>query len=237
MQLSIIIPAWNEAGKIAGDIREISLYIKNVNPSTELIIVDDGSSDNTAEIAENAADYDSFDIKVIRYSPHRGKGCAVRKGILESLGDVVMFMDSGQNVTLEFITSGLKLIKQRSCDILIGSRYLPESVIKKKLIWYRRLISYIFRQNVKRYFHLPEFVTDTQCGFKFFKGDIARELFGKSGSDGFIFDLEIILLALEKKYKICEFPIEWRCDRDSRLSLVRSFIPILRDLRKLKQHF
>ena len=219
MQLSIIIPAWNEAGKIAGDIREISLYIKNVNPSTELIIVDDGSSDNTAEIAENAADYDSFDIKVIRYSPHRGKGCAVRKGILE------------------FITSGLKLIKQRSCDILIGSRYLPESVIKKKLIWYRRLISYIFRQNVKRYFHLPEFVTDTQCGFKFFKGDIARELFGKSGSDGFIFDLEIILLALEKKYKICEFPIEWRCDRDSRLSLVRSFIPILRDLRKLKQHF
>jgi len=237
MHLSIIIPAWNEAGKIADDIGEIVQYAKNINFLLELIIVDDGSEDNTAQIAEEVTVSDSVEIRVIRYTRHRGKGYAVRKGISESCGYYVMFMDSGQNVPVEFISSGLKLIEQKRCDMLIGSRFLPESVIKKRLIWYRRVISYIFRIFVKWYLNLPVSVTDTQCGFKIFRGNIARELFNQSESNGFIFDLEIILLALDKKYQICEFPVEWTCDRDSRLSLIRSFIPIISDLKRLKLHF
>jgi dolichyl-phosphate beta-glucosyltransferase len=237
MYLSIVLPAWNEAIKIADDIGELAQYSKDINFSIELIIVDDGSDDHTAQLVEEVTVPDSLEIRAISYTPHRGKGYAVRKGISESCGDYVMFMDSGQNVPVKFVNSGLKLIEQKECDILIGSRYLPESVIKKRLIWYRRIISNMFRIFVKWYLTIPVFLTDTQCGFKFFRGDIARELFKQSMSDGFIFDLEIILLATEKNYKICEFPIEWTCDRDSRLSLIRSFIPIFREIRRLKLRF
>ncbi len=237
MHLTIVIPAWNEAGKIADDIREIAHFVENINYPVELIIVDDGSEDNTSQIAKEVIVPDSLEIRAIKYTPHRGKGYAVRQGISESYGDYVMFMDSGRNVPVEFINSGLELIEQKKCDVLMGSRYLPESVIRKRLRWYRRVTSTVFRKFVKWYLNLPAFVTDTQCGFKIFRGYIARELFKHGKSDGFVFDLEIILLALESKYRICEFPIEWTCDRDSRLSLVRSFFSIISELRRLKLRF
>jgi glycosyltransferase involved in cell wall biosynthesis len=141
MYLSIVIPAWNEAGKIADDIGEIAHFAENFESSVELIIVDDGSDDDTSQIAEQTTVPESFKIRIIRYTPHRGKGYAVRKGISESHGDYVMFMDCGLNVPLEFVILGLTRIEQDKCDILMGSRYLPASVIKKRLIWYRHLIS------------------------------------------------------------------------------------------------
>jgi dolichyl-phosphate beta-glucosyltransferase len=146
-------------------------------------------------------------------------------------------MDSGQNVPLEFIDKGIKKIKENDCDILIGSRYLPESIIKKKLIWYRYFTSRWFKKMVKLYLQIPDSISDTQCGFKIFKGEPARQLFENCRSDGFIFDLEIILIALKKKFKICEFAIEWTCDRDSRLSLLKAILPVYKDLRKLRQTY
>ena len=237
MHLTIVIPAWNEAVKIADDIREIAHFVEIINYPVELIIVDDGSEDNTSQIAKEVIVPDSLEIKAIKYTPHRGKGYAVQQGVSESYGDYVMFMDSGRNIPVEFINSGLELIEQKNCDVLMGSRYLPESVIRKRLIWYRRVTSTVFRIFVKWYLKLPAFVTDTQCGFKIFRGNIARELFKHGKSDGFVFDIEIILLAIEKKYRICEFPIEWTCDRDSRLSLVQSFFSIISELRRLKLRF
>jgi len=237
MDLSIIIPAWNEANKIADDIRDISQFANNYDTPLELIIVDDGSKDNTSQIAKDTSVTNMLTKRVINYKPHRGKGYAVRKGIGESIGRMVIFIDSGQNVPLAFINSGIELIEKENCDIAIGSRYLPSSIIKKKLIWYRLFISRLFRLVVRRYLKLPPYISDTQCGFKIFRGEIARSLFGLNKSDGFTFDLEIILRAMEKKYKICEFPIEWTCDRDSRLSLIQSFFSIYSELRDLKKHF
>lgn len=234
MYLTIVIPVWNEAGKIVDDIREISDFVRDLTFPVELIIVDDGSEDNTSQIAEEVSVSDSLIKRVIRYSPHRGKGYAVRKGISESSGDFVIFMDSGRNVPLDSIKSGIKLLEHEKCDVLNGSRYLPESLIRKNLIWYRWITSVIFRKYVKWYLNLPAFITDTQCGFKLFKGGIARELFKKCSSEGFVFDLEIILLALKKEYRICEFPLEWTCDRDSRLLLIPSVSPIFRELQRLK---
>jgi dolichyl-phosphate beta-glucosyltransferase len=237
MYLSIIIPVWNEAAKIADDINEIAQFVEDADFVLELIIVDDGSADNTSQIANNTPVAKSLIKRVIRYPEHRGKGYAVRKGISESKGKLVMFMDSGQNVPVKFINSGIKLIEQENCDILIGSRYLSTSVIKKKLIWYRQVTSLVFRKVVKWYLKLPLSISDSQCGYKFFKGDLARNLFRDCQSNGFIFDLELILRAQKKGYKICEFPIEWRCDRDSRLSLYRAFFPIFRELRELKSNY
>ncbi len=237
MNLSIIIPVWNEAGKIANDIREVITFSKEQDWEIELIIVDDGSEDQTSSLAEDMSVPASVIKKVIRYTPHRGKGFAVRKGIAESTGELVMFMDSGQNVPLSYINVGIKQIEQGDCDILIGSRYLPASIIRKKLVWYRQISSFIFRKFIKWFLHIPKFISDTQCGFKFFRGDIARELFSNCQSDGFIFDLEIILSAIRKEYLICEFAIEWTCDRDSRLSLIHSLFPILKDMRRLRREF
>ena len=234
MHLSIVIPAWNEAGKIADDIREISDFVKNITYSVELIIVDDGSEDNTSQIVEEVSVPESLNKQLIQYTPHRGKGYAVRKGISESSGDNVIIMDSGRNVPVKTIESGLKLLKQNKYDVLNGSRYLPDSVIRKKLVWYRVVTSKVFRKYVKWYLKLPDYITDTQCGFKLFNGAIARELIEHCSSDGFVFDLEILLLALKKQFRVCELPIEWTCDRDSRLSLVSSISPIFRELRRLK---
>jgi len=237
MHLTIIIPVWNEDSKISDDIGDVVQFVEKLNYSVELIIVDDGSRDNTSGIAEEVITPESLPLRLISYQPHRGKGYAVRKGVSESHGGYVMFIDSGRNVPFGYVNSGLELIKQKNCDIVMGSRYLPESIITKKLIWYRQITSRFFRIFANWYLKLPEIVSDTQCGFKIFKGDIARELFRECNSDGFVFDLEILLLALDRKYQICEIPIEWTCDRDSRLSLLRSFFPIFREIRKLKLRF
>lgn len=237
MDLSIIIPVWNEASKIVDDIQEVAHFSENFDGSVELIIVDDGSDDLTLQLARDISVPAILSKKLIGYRPHRGKGHAVKRGVINSKGDLVMFMDSGRNVPLEYIHRGIKKIKHDECDVLMGSRYLPGSVIRIRLIWYRQITSLWFRKVVKWYFQLPSDITDTQCGFKIFRGDIARNLFHNCGSDGFIFDLEIILTALKNKYRLCELPIEWSCDRDTRLSLIHSIIPVIKDLRKLKRDF
>lgn len=237
MDVSIIIPAWNEASKIASDIERLDRFLQSLPLQAELIIVDDGSSDATAEIARQVDIDPSLQRKVLTYQPHRGKGFAVRTGMTASRGEYILFMDSGGNVPLSYITIGLERLRAGRSDILIGSRHLPESKITRNQIWYRRLTSLLFRRIVKYYLQLPAHLTDTQCGFKLFKGNIGRELFTLCQNDGFLFDLEIILLALLKNYRIEEFPIQWQCDRDSRLSVARTLRGGIEDLKNLKNKF
>ena len=103
------------------------------------------------------------------------------------------------------------------------------------MVWVRRITSLIFRNFIKRIFNLPKEITDSQCGFKLFKGNIAREIFSMIKIDGFLFDLEVILLSKAKNYKLIELPIEWRCDRDSRLSILRSLFSVLKELFQLRR--
>ena len=237
MDLSIIIPAWNEAAKIVTDVEHVDRFLQTASLRAELIIVDDGSSDGTAESARQVSVDPALHLNVLTYQPHRGKGFAVRTGMTASRGEYILFMDSGGNVPLSYINVGLERLRADRTEILMGSRHLPESKITRNLVWYRRLTSFLFRQLVKLYLDLPVHLTDTQCGFKLFKGDIGRELFALSRSDGFLFDLEIILLALQRNYRIEEFPIEWQCDRDSRLSVFGTSLSVWRELRSLKQKF
>jgi dolichyl-phosphate beta-glucosyltransferase len=222
MDLSIVFPVYNEAKKIQHDIKVASDFLVYSGLIGEIIIVDDGSTDSTSLIAIQSNVPDPVSLKIVRYEFHRGKGYAVRMGISDSKGKYVMFMDSGGNVPLSYIHDGLALLMKSQCDIAIGSRRLPESKINRQLVWYRRLTSLLFRKLSKIYLNIPASLTDTQCGFKFYKGDVARELYADSVVDGFTFDLEIILRARNSNYSILEFPIEWSCDRDSRLSILSS---------------
>jgi len=235
MDLSIVIPALNESKKIAGDVEAAATFLEKNHFTAEIIVVDDGSDDNTAETAKNAKISSKVTLKVIRYEQHRGKGYAVRTAIMQTHGEYVMFADSGCCVPYENVLRGLELLKSGACDIAHGSRKIKESHIEKAQSLYRRICARIFHWFVIYYMKIPAELTDTQCGFKIYKGDVARKFYGECATDGFGFDIEIIMRAQKKGYRIKEFPIAWTCDRDSRLSPTRSFWSILLELITIKQ--
>jgi len=232
--LSIVIPVYNEAEKIRNDIIALSSYLTENQISGEIIISDDGSIDNTIKTASETSIVESIPLSVISDGAHLGKGHAVRQGILQSNGDVVMFIDSGNTVKLDAISKGLEMIQRGECQMVIGSRHLPESVITKPLAFQRRIVSKLFRIFIKLIFPSLWRFSDTQCGFKIVKGDLARKLYNESQINGFLFDIEILKNALKQNVSIQELPIEWTCDRDSRLAISSTIWEVIRDSFKLK---
>jgi len=237
MDLSIVIPAFEESSKIAADIRAALDFLAANGVEGEIIVVDDGSTDGTAETAEKAGSEmpTTVALKVLRLPEHRGKGCAVRTGMIQTAGEYVMFADSGCCVPYGNALLGLEMLKSETCDIAHGSRKMLDSDIQKAQPIYRRICAAIFKWFVNRILTLPPELTDTQCGFKIYKGDIARRLYSRCISDGFMFDVEIILRAHKAGYRLKEFPVEWVCDLDSRLSLARTPWPVLSELIRIKR--
>jgi glycosyltransferase involved in cell wall biosynthesis len=217
MDISIIIPAFNEEKKIGRDVEVAAAFIDEESILGEVIVVDDGSTDNTAEEAQNAAVPPAVERKVVRLDKNRGKGAAVKAGILASNGEVVVFADSGTCVPYANALPHIERIKKCELDIAIASRRLRETVIRQNRSWQRRILSSFFRLVARIITGVPRRFSDTQCGFKVYQGDVARELFAGCKTSGFLFELEILLRALKKGYRIEEFPVEWTCDLDTRL--------------------
>jgi dolichyl-phosphate beta-glucosyltransferase len=234
MDLSIVIPVYNEGRKIDKDIRLASQFLENRKLSGEIIISDDGSTDDTGIIPSDILDEINVPVEVIDNKKHKGKGFAVRSGILKARGKCVLFIDSGACVSYDEILKGLDLIKTGKCDIAHGSRFLKDSNITRKKQWYRRLASYLFRKSIHVWIRIPIALTDTQCGLKIYRKDVAHELYGDCMTEGFMFDIEIILLAAKAGYKIEEFPISWTADPDSRLSLINTLFSMVPELRRIK---
>jgi dolichyl-phosphate beta-glucosyltransferase len=235
LDLSIVIPAYEEGGKIARDVEAAAAFLQANGLTGEIVVVDDGSSDDTAEAARSARIPPGVKLNVIRYEPHRGKGAAVRTGMMASTGQYAMFADCGLCVSYGNALLGLEMLKSGNCDIAHGSRRHFQSDILRDQPWRRRVLSRGFRRLIRLLVSLPPGLTDTQCGFKMYKGDIARELYGRCITDGFMFDIEIILRAVKRGYHIHEFPVEWRCDPDSRLSIVRIPWLLFSEIHKIKQ--
>jgi dolichyl-phosphate beta-glucosyltransferase len=235
MDISIVIPALNESTKIAFDIEMAAEFLQGNNFQGEIIVVDDGSIDGTSKVAKSVKVPPSVTLKVIRNEQHHGKGYAVRAGIKETSGEYVMFADSGYCVPYGNALLGLEILKEGTFDIAHGSRKLIESDIQRDQPWCRRISSTVFKWLIKKFVHIPNELTDTQCGFKIYKGEVARQLYSQCISDGFMFDIEIILLAQKQGYRIKEFPIEWTCDIDSRLKLARTPWPVFSELQAIKK--
>ena len=235
MDLSIVIPAYNEAAKIARDVDAAARFLVDQRLAGEILVVDDGSDDETAKVAEAVPVPPGVERKVIRYLPHRGKGCAVRTGIVATRGEYVLFADSGLCVPFANALRGLDMLRQGTCDIAHGSRKMPESVLRVRQPLYRRLLSRAFRAVVFGLMGIPRELTDTQCGFKIYRGDVARKLYQDCRSDGFLFDIEVLMRARRRGFTVREFPVEWVCDLDSRLRPTRNLFGVLRELVRIKR--
>jgi dolichyl-phosphate beta-glucosyltransferase len=233
MDLSIVIPAYNEAHKIARDVAAASDFLRRHQFSGEVIIADDGSNDGTADAARKCSTPPGIGLQVLAL-PHRGKGAAVRDGMLATHGDHAMFADSGVCVPYDDALQGLAKIRSGEYDIANGSRKLPQSRIESPQSFYRRTLSRMFRWVVLRYMNLPRNLSDTQCGFKVYRGEVARELYAACHTEGFMFDLEILIRARAAGCTVAEFPVHWAWDRDSRLKPARILMRTIQDLRDVK---
>jgi len=235
MYLSIVIPVYNEGRKIEKDIQLASQFLLSNKMEGEIIISDDGSTDNTINFLEKIKIDPHIPIKIIDNKNHKGKGYAVKSGILESRGKLVLFIDSGACVPYSNVLPGIDMISNGQCEIAHGSRFLKNILITRKKQWHRRLMSYAFRICIHIWAKIPNDLTDTQCGIKIYKREVALALYRQCITEGFMFDIEIILRAQKAGYKIMEFPISWTADLDSRLSPAATFFQMLSELEMIKK--
>ncbi len=234
-QLSIVIPAYNEAHKIARDVEAAARFLRDHEMTGEIIVSDDGSADDTVGAARACAVPPPATLTVIGQERNRGKGAAVRAGMAASRGQFVMFADSGVCIPYEQALRGLELLRAGNSEIAHASRKRVDSVITNPQPFHRRILSRVFRTAVDAFLGLPYRLTDTQCGFKVYQGELGRALYAQCLTDGFLFDLEIILRAKRAGARIAEFPVTWSCDPDSRLRPGRTAIRTIVELRRIKR--
>lgn len=239
IHLSVVIPAFNEEKKIAADLSVATDYLDRQSYAYEIIVVDDGSRDRTADIARDVAGRNTR-IRVIQQPENLGKGAAVRSGMQAARGAVALFADAGTCVPYTCIEQGLRILAN-GADMAFGSRSIAKSRIVKPSPFYRRLGSKGFQLIVEHVLELKD-VADTQCGFKLFSRKAYRDIFHHLITDGFMFDIETIMYARWRKYHIQFFPVDWSNDPDSRFNplggSIRNFkeiVNILLRIRSLRQ--
>lgn len=238
LNLSVIIPAYNEEPNFKkGTIDEVPKYLEKQSYSAEILIVDDGSDDSTAKLAEAFAKKHQ-NVRVIK-NPHQGKAETVKTGVKEALGELILFTDFDQATPIQEVEKLLPYFPQY--DIVIGSRQLPGAK-REKEPFYRHLMGLVF--NIAVQVIAVSGIWDTQAGFKCFKNDVAKELFNKLkvyGRGGKVqgalvtaFDVELLFIAKKHGYKIKEVPIIWHHVATSRVNPIKDSLRMLRDVIKVR---
>jgi len=212
--LSVIIPAYNEHDRIIPTLKHTIDYLKMKPHYSQLIVVSDGSSDHTVQVVKSFTAPDNIQVQALEYHPNRGKGYAVRYGMLKSTGSIVMFMDADYAVPMAYSDKGMALI-QAGYDIAIASRAISGANIQKHQNIFRKISARIYTLIQNSYLGIS--YPDTQCGFKFFTQSAARKLFSQQKLNSVIFDPEILWLAKRARYKVAQFPVAWRHVADSRI--------------------
>ncbi|MGQ9819899.1 MAG: dolichyl-phosphate beta-glucosyltransferase [Candidatus Kapaibacteriales bacterium] len=226
--ISFVIPVYNEEGRIGKTLEVVLDYFSKTDYTTELIVVDDGSTDNTAKIVKGF----SKRVKLLHYEKNHGKGAAVRYGMLSSNGDYRIFSDADLSTPIYEIEKILQKLKN-GADICIGSRAIDPSLIKKHQPFYREFMGKTFNKFVQML--IMKGVEDTQCGFKGFTAESAQYLFSRSKIDGFSFDVEILYLAQQAKMRIEQVPVEWYNDQRTKVHPIRDSFNMFIELLKIKK--
>lgn len=231
--LSLIIPAYNESGRVQKTLETVKAYLETTGHSYEIILVDDGSTDGTgALMRDSVADDDS--IRVISYDKNRGKGYAVRQGVLAAHGEYIAFSDADLSAPIAELQKLFYSGIDKGYDIAIGSRAVKGAHITGHQPFYREIggktLNLVVRLLAVRGIH------DTQCGFKLFRGDAARAIFEKCFLNGWGFDIEVLYLARRMGFTIAEVGVEWSHGEGSKLHPLQAGLQVLRDIVKMRLH-
>lgn len=233
--LSIVIPAFDEQERLGDSVRKILTYIKKENFNAELIVVDDGSRDKTAEVGERVcAEFPEIQTKVIRYEQNRGKGYAVKTGLLAAEADVALFSDADLSTPIEELPKLVEPIVKGDYDLTFGSRALDRSLIGVHQPWRREQGGKIFNLIVRVLTGLPFW--DTQCGFKAFNLNKFRPLLSVMQIDRFGFDVEFLYVADLHGLKLKEIPVRWNHDERTKVSVLRDSVRMFNEVGLIRKN-
>ncbi|MFN0138945.1 MAG: dolichyl-phosphate beta-glucosyltransferase [Pyrinomonadaceae bacterium] len=234
-ELSIVIPAFNESSRLGGPLRTISDYVRSSMPGAEIIVVDDGSSDDTAEVAKNVfAEFSDIASRVIRYEQNRGKGFAVKTGLLAAKADIAIFSDADLSTPIEEIHKLVEPIKSGEFDVTFGSRALDRSLIGSHQPWMREQGGKVMNLIIRTLSGLN--FADTQCGFKAFDMQKFRPLLDVMTVDRFGFDVEFLFVANYHGLRLAEIPVRWNDVEGSKVSVARDTRRMIGELMQIRRN-
>ncbi|HUJ09070.1 MAG TPA: dolichyl-phosphate beta-glucosyltransferase [Verrucomicrobiae bacterium] len=212
--LSVVIPAYNEQERLKRYVPGIVEYLRGKNLNFEIVVVNDGSRDETAQTTRELAKSYPM-LRLIDLQPNRGKGGAVRAGMLDARGQYVLFTDADQSTPITEADKLLMKLEREGCDMAIGSRGVPGTHVEKPQAWYRRWAAELFGVGMRLL--CIRGIYDTQCGFKAMKREVAQEVFSQVTSNSAIFDIEMLVVATREGYRVAEVPVKWVHDPDTRI--------------------
>jgi len=227
--VSIIVPAFNEAARIGSSIRKIDAFIRQSPFPMELIVVDDGSVDNTADLVRKSQ---AKGLKLVQNERNRGKGYTVQRGVFAASGKYVLFTDADLSAPIEELTKLLDVATKERADIVVGSRALDRKYIEKHQSRFRELGGTAFNFTVRLFLGLN--IRDTQCGFKLFDREKSRPVFEQLTTFGFGFDPELLFLAKRNGLTIRETPVRWSHAEGSKVNFLRDGLGMVLDLARIR---
>jgi len=226
---SVVIPVYNEERRLPSTLDRVLSFVGEDSEITEVIVVDDGSLDGSRELAAGFAARDRR-VRVVAYEPNRGKGYAIRRGVMAAVSDAILLCDADLSTPIEELDRIAPLLSR--FDVVIGSRAIDESKVALRQPWYRQFMGKTFN-------FLMRWITglsfrDTQCGFKLLRRDAAQRIFAAARVDRFAFDVEMLMLGLREGFTIREEPVEWRNSPDSRVRIVQDSARMLVDIARMR---
>jgi dolichyl-phosphate beta-glucosyltransferase len=229
--LSVVIPAYNESARLPETLNKISAHLSTKDWTWEVIVSDDGSTDGTADLVER----DFPACRLLKAPCNRGKGAVVRSGMLAARGDYRLFTDADLSTPIEEIDAMLETMQRGGYDAVIASRAMPESHLEVRQPWWREWSGRLFNMIVRPLSGLRFF--DTQCGFKLFEARAAQALFSLQKSDGWAFDVEILMLARSFRFRVREVGVRWINNEASKVQLLTAAPRMLRDVIAFRWRF
>jgi len=230
---SLVIPAFNEADRIEQTLRECLRYLETTSPESELIVMNDGSTDATSErVREVFAGPSRISTRLLEHFPNRGKGAAVRDGLLAATKTIGLFSDADLSTPIDEAPKLIEPIAAGELDVAFGSRALDRSLIGRRQPWRRDLGGRVFNLIVRLATGLPFW--DTQCGFKAFQLEVFRPILRAATTDGFGFDVELLFLARKAHLRMREIPVRWNHFEGSKVNFARDSVRMLREIAALR---
>ena len=230
---SAVIPAYNEANRIGETLRLTLAHLARFSPESELIVINDGSTDSTGTVAREALASAQIENHLLENFPNRGKGAAVRKGLIAATRPIGLFFDADLSTPLGEIPKVVDPIASGEIDIAFGSRALDRTLIGTRQSWRREQGGRVFNLIVRLATGLPFW--DTQCGFKAFRLDVSRPIVEAATIDGFAFDVELLYRAYRAGLRLREVPVRWNHSEGSKIEFMRDSLRMLHEVVELRR--